>query len=238
MRKVAPSMPDTKVQSLIRAANNEQFDKQEGVNEKFLLDKELASIASHISAQLGPFALDVYEQAQKVISAGVLRIINEGDRTGSFRGQNARGGSQWDIQQLTAETFGGTTSDRTYSTGTTGTFDIAPNFGGASTQTTASLNAETQYVFILGFYSSMNPRIVEQAKVDVDDGEERTAFDVYGHMNLGTLQAFDTPSVEYVTDDDAYDIDGTAVQNAETDAFPFGVNIDTAANLPGPNTGA
>lgn len=73
--------------------------------------------------------------------------------------------------------------------------------------------------------------MVEQAQVAVDDGEDRTSFDVYGHQNLGTLQAFNSPSVEYINDDDAYDINGSATQDATTDVYPFGLTFDTAANL-------
>lgn len=252
IREIAPSMPDTKVQDLIRAANNEEWDKQEGVNEKFLFDKELTSIASHISAELGPFALDAYEQSQDILSAGVLRLINEGDRTGSFRGENARGGSQWDIQQLTAQSLDDAAGpgDRVYSTTKTGDFNIAPGVEdrdpanddasnvGNNDDGTETLDTDVQAAFVLGFYSSTNTRVVEQAKVDVDDGEERSAFDVFGHQNLGTLQAQEVPSLEYITDDDAYDINGSAVSNSNTDFFPYGMDLNTAANLPSLNTSA
>jgi len=257
IREAAPSMPDTKLQDLLRAANNETFDKQEGVNEKFLLDKEITSIASTISAELGPFALDSYANSQDIVSSGALRILNEGDRTGSFRGENARGGSQWDVQQLSVaslnDTSGLSTTSpaeyRTYDT-VAGDFNIAPALenadGSADTEqrdatTTAnvgsegdgtqSLDTDTQAVFILGMYQSTNPRVVEKALIDVDDGEDRTPFDVYGKSNLGTLQAFETPSVEYITDDDTFDINGTATQAASTDIFPFGVDFNTAANF-------
>lgn len=232
IRNAAPNMPDTKVQDLIRAANNEKWDKQEGLNEKFLLDHSLMSIASNISAELGPFALDSYDNAQDVVSAGVLRVLNEGDRTGSFRGENARGGSQWDIQQLTPASFSGTASDRVYSTGTTGNFDIIPNFGGGATSDTETLDTDTQAVFILGYHSTVNPRVVDQVQLGIDDGETRTAHDVFGHNALGTLQAFDSPSLEYITDDDTFDLNGSAVSDSNTDFFPFGVNLNTAANLP------
>jgi hypothetical protein len=255
IREAAPSMPDTKLQDLLRAANNEQFDKQEGVNEKFLLDKELSSIASTISAELGPFSLDAYANSQDIVSAGALRILNEGDRTGSFRGENARGGSQWDLQQLTVasleddDEYGGDpAAARSYSTGRTGDFNIAPKLDTASNDVqtdpteqdvgsngdgTHSLDTDTQAVFILGMYQSTNPRVVEEALIDVDDGEDRTSFDVYGNSNLGTLQAFETPSIEYITDDDAFDINGSATENATTDLYPFGVDLNTAANLSG-----
>jgi hypothetical protein len=255
LRDASPSMPDTKVQDLLRAADNESFDKQEGVNEKFLLDKELTSIASNISAELGPFALDSYASAQDIVSAGVLRVLNEGDRTGSFRGENARGGSQWDVQQLTVESLNDTSSQpdpeqfRTYNTGGSGKFNIAPAIlpgggedrdpsagVGSNGDGTHSLDEETQAAFILGMYQSTNPRVVEQAVIDVDDGEDRSAFDVYGHSNLGTLQAFDTPSLEYITDDDSFDINGSATQGATTDLYPYGVNFNTAQRLPGLNT--
>jgi len=255
IRDAAPSLPDTKVQDLIRAADNEEWDRQEGVNEKFILDKKIASIASHVSAELGPFALNMYEDSQDLISAGVLRLINEGDRTGSFRGQNARGGSQWDVQQITPEalnpegTIGSET--RVYDTGGSGNFNVAPavlstdddddgtenrdpsvdNDAGAH-----SLNDDTQATFILGYYSSTNPRAVEQAKLEVDDGQDRTPFDVYGHQNLGTLQAQEAASYEYITDDDSFDLNATATADTTTDFYPFGVNIDTAARLPSLNT--
>lgn len=255
IRNAAPSLPDTKVQDLIRAAENEAWDKQEGVNEKFMLDKELTSIASYISAELGPFALDLYEQAQPLIAAGVLRLINEGDRTGSFRGQNARGGSQWDIQQVTSASLEDTSNfpnaaaaaaGRVYSTGQVGAFNIAPKVDptgpnidtspgaptGSNQDGTHTLDTDTQSVFILGMYSATNPRVVEQAVIDVDDGESRQAFDIYGHQNLGTLQVQDGPSVEYLTDDDSFDINGSATQNAATDLYPFGVDLNTAAGLP------
>lgn len=258
IREAAPSMPDTKLQDLLRASNNEQFDKQEGVNEKFLLDKEISSIASTISAELGPFSLDAYANSQDIISAGALRILNEGDRTGSFRGENARGGSQWDLQQLGVSSLNDTSGSvtdpetaRTYNT-VAGDFNIAPSLDsdngndvrdpgtgtdvGSENDGTHSLDTDTQAVFILGMYQSTNPRVVEQALIDVDDGEDRTAFDVYGNSNLGTLQAFETPSVEYITDDDTFDINGTATEAATTDLYPFGVDMNTAANLDGPTS--
>ena len=264
IRNAAPSLPDTKVQDLIRAADSEEWDRQEGVNEKFILDKRIASVASFVSAELGPFALNMYEDAQDLIGAGVLRLVNEGDRTGSFRGQNARGGSQWDIQQLTVDAFEAdevTTAEasgaRVYSTGQAGAFNIAPkvatNTAGAATDGEVvtdpaddsdgqvgsegdgshSLNNDTQAAFILGYFSSTNPRAVEQAKLSVDDGVDRTPLDVYGHQNLGTLQAQGAPSFEYLTDDDAFDINGTATQDVATDFYPFGLNVDTASRLSG-----
>jgi len=250
IRNLSPSMPDTKLQDLIRASERESFDKQEGINEKFLFDKELVSIASNISSQLGPFALDGYETAQDIISAGVLRQLNEGDRTGSFRGQNASGGSQWDIQQINVNSLEADSAEdnsqyRVYDT-VTGEFNIAPAVGtsetrdpandtgnnvGSNDDGTTSLDEDTQSVFILGFYASTNPRVVEQAQIYVDDGETRTPFDVYGHQNLGTLQAQDLPSIEYINDDDSFDINGSATQAATTDLYPFGVDFNTAANI-------
>ena len=73
--------------------------------------------------------------------------------------------------------------------------------------------------------------MVEQAEVYVDDGETRTPFDVYGHQNLGTLQAQDLPSIEYINDDDSFDINGSATQAGTTDFYPFGVDFNTAANI-------
>jgi hypothetical protein len=253
IRNSAPALPDTKVQDLIRAADSEEWDRQEGVNEKFILDKRLASISSYISAELGPFALNQYEQAQDLIGAGILRIINEGDRTGSFRGQNARGGSQWDVQQLTVDALeaDGTSIQeasgaRVYDTGGAGTFNVAPKINpgtgvvndptstnvGSEGTGAHSMNEDTQASFILGFYSSTNPRTIERAQIEVDDGQDRTPFDVYSHQNLGTLQAQTAVSYEYLTDDDAFDINATATQDARTDFYPFGVNFDTAGRLP------
>lgn len=251
IRNAAPSLPDTKVQDLIRAADSEEWDRQEGVNEKFVLDKKLTSIASQVSAELGPFALNMYEDAQDIMTAGVLRLINEGDRTGSFRGQNARGGSQWDAQQLSVGALNRddvTTPEqyRTYQTGGAGDFNIAPavddsdtevrdpssESAGSETDGSHSLNDDTQIAFVLGYYASTNPRVVSQAKLEVDDGQDRTPFDVYGHQNFGTLQVQSAPSLEYITDDDAFDINGVATQDATTDFFPFGLTVDTASRLP------
>lgn len=255
IRDIAPSLPDTKVQSLIDAADGMSFDRQEGVNEKYILDKRIASIASFVSAELGPFTLNMFEDAQDIVEAGVLRITNEGDRTGSFRGQNARGGSQWDIQQLTVDALEHddvSTSDaagaRVYNTGGAGAFNVAPKVDesdgtviqdvnsdapGSNDDGSHSLNNDTQAVFTLGYYASTNPRAVEQAKLSVDDGVDRTPFDVYSHQNLGTLQTQASPSVEYITDDDAFDLNATATQDVATDFYPFGLNIDTAARLSG-----
>jgi hypothetical protein len=259
IRNSAPSLPDTKVQDLIRAADSEEWDRQEGVNEKFILDKKIASIATNVSAELGPFALNMYEDAQDILSAGVLRLINEGDRTGSFRGQNARGGSQWDAQQLTPQALNPGTnvgpSDRVFSTGKTGNVNVAPFDDGSGTSDrdpandssagngigsegdgSHSLNDDTQVAFILGYYSSTNPRVVEQGKLEIDDGQDRTPFDVYGHQNMGTLQVQEAPSYEYITDDDAFDLNANVTQDATTDFFPFGINVDTASRLPGLGT--
>jgi hypothetical protein len=224
------------------------------VNEKFILDKRLASISSYISSELGPFALNQYEEAQDLIGAGILRIINEGDRTGSFRGQNARGGSQWDVQQLTVDaleaddvTIQEASEARVYNTGGAGTFNVAPKVengtgvvqdpsdGGVGSEEgngAHSMNDDTQAAFILGYYQSTNPRVIERGQIEVDDGQDRTPFDVYSHQNLGTLQAQTSVSYEYLTDDDAFDINATATQDARTDFYPFGVNFDTAGRLP------
>lgn len=258
VRNRSPAMPDTKVQDLQRAADRETWDKQEGVNEQFLFDKEYVQIASQISAELGPFALDVYEKAKPLVSAATLRIINEGDRTGSFRGENARGGSQWDIQQLTVDSLNPSVDDpsqyRVYDT-VQGDFNIAPALApdgteernpgddgssgvGSEGDGTHALDNETQFAFVMGLYSSTNPRVVEQAKIAVDDGESRTSFDIYGHANLGTLRAVETPSVEYITDDDTFDINATATQSTTTDFYPFGVDCNTDQELPGLGTKA
>jgi len=258
IRNSAPALPDTKVQDLIRAADSEEWDRQEGVNEKFILDKKIASIASHVSAELGPFALNMYEDAQDLMTAGVLRLINEGDRTGSFRGQNARGGSQWDATQLTVEAFEDDDVDdqdpsggRVYSTGGPGTFNVAPKLDpsdgsvvndatsdtpGSESDGSHSLNDDTQVAFVLGYFSSTNPRAIEQGKLEIDDGQDRTPFDVYGHQNLGTLQTQGADSFEYITDDDAFDLNATATQDVTTDFYPFGLNVDTASRLPGLDT--
>lgn len=263
IRNSAPALPDTKVQDLIRAADSEEWDRQEGVNEKFILDKKLSSIASHVSAELGPFALNMYEDAQDIMTAGVLRLINEGDRTGSFRGQNARGGSQWDAQQLTPRALNPNDSNvdagaRVYQTGTTGPINVAPFTDGSGSSLrdatqdetsggstsgigsendgSHSLNDDTQVAFILGYFSSTNPRAIQQGKLEVDDGQDRTPFDVYGHQNLGTLQTQEAASYEYITDDDAFDLNATATQDTTTDFFPFGLNVDTAARLPSLDT--
>lgn len=258
IRNAAPSLPDTKVQDLIRAADSEEWDRQEGVNEKFILDKKLTSIASQVSAELGPFALNMYEDGQDIITAGVLRLINEGDRTGSFRGQNARGGSQWDAEQLTVDALNPDTNNpaqyRTYATGGPGSFNVAPAISadgnteerdpgqdsasnvGSEQDGSHSLNDDTQAAFVLGYFQSTNPRSVEQAKLEIDDGQDRTPFDVYGHQNFGTLQVQEAPSIEYITDDDAFDLNGSATQDATVDFYPFGVNVDTASRLPSLDT--
>lgn len=231
IRNAAPAMPDTKVQDLVRAVDREQFDKQQGVNELFMLNKEYMSVASHISAELGPFVMDSFDTAQPLVDAATLRLINEGDRTGSFRGQNAAGGSQWDLEGINTNSFGASPGSRVYSTGATGNVDLVPGFGGAATNDTFSPDDDTQTLLIMGFYASTNPRVVEHVEVGVDDGEDRTAQEVYSHQQLGTLRAQDLPSVEYVTDDDSLDINISATEDAETDFFPYGVDLNTAANL-------
>ena len=227
IRTGAPSMPDTKVQDLLRAARNERFDKQKGLNERFMLNKEYMSVASNISAELGPFSLDAFEESQSITEAAVLRIINEGDRTGSFRGQNASGGSQWDMEGINTNTWTGLSpGDRVFQTGGSGNTDLFPRGAG-----TASPDEDTQVILLMGWYTSTNPRAVEHVHVGLDDGERRTAQEIYSHNQLGTLQAVESPSVEYITDDDEYDINISATEDVATDIFPFGVDINTAANL-------
>lgn len=232
LKNEAPSLPDTKVQDLIGATSEYKWNKQEGVNEKFLFDKRVIQIASTISSQLGPFALNDYAQSQRILEAATLKLTNEGNRTGSFRGVNAEGSSQWNIQQVTPASFSGSASDRVYSTGTQGNFDIIPGFGGTAGTNTESLNSDTQYAIFLGYSASTNPRAIDQVQLGVDDGSNRGAQDVYVHENLGTLQAFNNGSTEFLTYDDNFDLNGTAVQNTNTDFFPYGINLDTAANLP------
>lgn len=226
IRAAAPSMPDTKVQDLLRAARNERFDKQKGLNERFMLNKEYMSVASNISAELGPFTLDTFDSSQMLTEAAVLRIINEGDRTGSFRGQNASGGSQWDLEGLNTNSFNLNPGDRVFQTGGSGTVDLFPRTSG-----TGSPDEDTQVMLIMGYYTSTNPRAVEHVHVGLDDGERRTAQEVYSHNQLGTLQAVDSPSVEYITDDDEYDINISATEDVSTDFFPVGIDINSAARL-------
>jgi len=196
----------------------------------------------------------MYEDAQDMLSAGVLRLINEGDCTGSFRGQNARGGSQWDAGQIDVaalEDEDSVSGARVYSTGGSGDFNVAPkldtnadvvdtsgtgNTDVGSDSGSYSPDDDTQAVFILGYYGSTNPRAIEQAQLSVDDGVDRTPFDVYGHQNLGTLQAQEAVSFEYLTDDDSFDLNGSATQDVTTDFYPFGVNVNTASRLGGLDT--
>jgi len=221
IRGSAPSMPDTKVQDLLKAQRNERFDKQEGINERFLLNKEYMSVASQISAELGPFTLSAFEDAQPIVEAAALRVLNEGDNTGSFRGQNASGSSQFDISGLTTSTFGGDQADRVY--------DVT---AGDNRIVDYTVDSDAQSVFVMGYFQSTNPRVIEQVQIDVDDGETRTATEVYSHTNLGTLQAMNTPSVEYLEENDTATIDVRATQAASTDFFPFGIDFNSAANLP------
>lgn len=132
-----------------------------------------------------------------------------------------------------------------YNTGGAGEFNIAPKLDDTgsvisdpttgSTGSTGSgqhsLNDDTQVAFVLGYYSSTNPRAIEQARLEIDDGQDRTPFDVYGHQNLGTLQTQEAVSLEYITDDDQFDLNGSATQDVATDFYPFGLNVDTAARL-------
>lgn len=230
IRHAAPSMPDTKVQDLLRAAGQEQWDKQQGVNEKFSFAKEYLSVASNMSAELGPFVMEPFSTLQPLTEAATLRLINEGDRTGSFRGQNAAGGSQWDIEGINTNTFNGTPDQRVYQTGGSGNIDLIPEKVGEGTGTFTP-DEDTQTVLIMGFYSSTNPRAVEHVQIGIDDGERRTAQEVYSHQTLGTLRALESPSVEYVTDDDALDINISATEDVSTDFFPYGIDLNTAANL-------
>ena len=231
IRHAAPSMPDTKVQDLLRAAGREQWDKQQGVNEKFMFAKEYLSVASQMSAELGPFVMEPFSDLQPLAEAATLRLINEGDRTGSFRGQNAAGGSQWDIEGLNTNTFGGSPDQRVYQTGGSGEVDLVPGAIGDSDDDTFSPEDDTQAILIMGFYSSTNPRAVEHVQIGIDDGERRTAQEVYSHQSLGTLRALESPSVEYVTDDDDLDINISATDDVSTDFFPYGIDLNTAANL-------
>ena len=222
IRGAAPSMPDTKVQDLLKAQRNQRFDKQEGINERYLLNKEYMSVASFISAELGPFVLDNFENAQPIVEAAALRLLNEGDDTGSFRGENASGGSQYDLMGISTSTFGQSPSDRPYTTGGTGSQDVFSGY---------TLDENNQSVIVLGYYQTTNPRVVEHAQLDVDDGESRQPFEIYSHMGLGTLQAVDLPSVEYLDEGDEVDLSINATQDADTDFYPYGVDINTASNL-------
>lgn len=245
IRHAAPSMPDTKVQDLLRAAGREQWDKQQGVNEQFLFGQEYLSTASHMSAELGPFTMEPFEALQPVAEAATLRLINEGDRTGSFRGQNAAGGSQWDIEGLNTNTFGGDASDRVYQTGKSGDVDLIPGVatGDGAEITDSELDSynpdeDTQAILIMGYYASTNPRAVEHVHLGIDDGERRTAHEAYSHQTLGSLRAFESPSVEYVTDDDELDINISATSDTSSDFFPYGIELNTAANLKSLDPGA
>lgn len=231
IRHAAPSIPDTKVQDLLRAVGREQFDKQKGLNERFLLGQEYNNVASHMSAELGPYVMEPFDATQMVVEAGALRLLNEGDRTGSFRGQNAAGGSQWDIEGINTNTFNGTPDQRVYQTGETGEVDLIPGAVGEEGADTFEPDTDTQNVFIMGFYSSTNPRAIEHVQLGVDDGERRTAQEVYSHQVLGTLRAQESPSIEYVTDDDQLDINVSATSDVETDFFPYGVDFNVASEL-------
>lgn len=220
IRNAAASLPDTKLQDLMRASRNERFDKQEGVNELFLLRKEYMSVASNISAELGPFTLDTFETAQPLVEAGALRVLNEGDNTGSFRGQNASGSSQFDITGINTNTFGGTSDERVY--------DVVQ---GGNRIIDYTVGSDSQSIFVMGYYQSTNPRFIEQVNTDIDDGETRTPFEVFSHSNLGTLQAMEAPSVEYAEENDTITTDVEATQAGSTDFFPYGIDFNSASNL-------
>lgn len=229
IREAAPTLPDTKLNDLVDAAGTQAFDLQEGVNERFLLQKRYMSVASHISAELGPFTLDQFATAQPLVEAGALRLLNEGDDTGSFRGTNASGGSQYDMQGITTETFDGTgKADRPYSLDNSGS-----QTNGTDVVEAYTLDTNNQSVFIMGYYQSTNPRAVNRVQVEVDDGDTRSPDEIYSHMNLGTLQAVDAPSIEYIDEGDTVTVgvERAGSSAVDTDFYPYGVDLNTAANF-------
>lgn len=234
LQKISPQMGSTERQRLANATKEHSFGTLRGeLNERAILDRQYEQIAKRVNAELGPFTYDLFGKMQPLVYAAALQLVKESrDSQGNFQSKaDASTGSDFVVEPVLPQSFGGSESDYVFATGTTGEFDIAPGFGGSATTNSYTTPAEEQAMVLFGAELSTNPRVLQSIGVGVDDGQGgRLPELIAKSMSGSTQQHVETVNGYYVSDNQDVKITGLATENATVEWPLLGVNIVNAEN--------
>lgn len=234
LQAVSPQMGSTEQQRLASVTHEHSFGTLRGeMNERAILDKQYLKIAERVNAELGPFTYPIFGRMQPLVYSAALQLVKESrDSQGNFQSKaDATTGSDFILEPLMPQAFGGSESDYIFSTGTEGEFDLAPGFGGAATDSTYTTPSESQAMVIFGVELSTNPRVLQSVGVGVDDGQGgRLPEIVSKSLSGGTQQHVETVNGYYVSDNQEVKITGIATSDSTVEWPLLGVNIVNAEN--------
>lgn len=234
IQQISPQMGSTLRQRLANATEKHSFGTLRGeLNERAILDKQYQQIAQRVNAELGPFTFNIFNRMQPLVYSAALQLVKESrDSPGNFQSKaDASTGSDFVIEPLLPQSFGGSASDYVFPSGTAGEFDIAPGFGGAATNDTYTTKSGEQAMVIFGAELSTNPRVLQSVGIGLDDGQGGRLPEIIGKaMSGSTQQAVETVNGYYVPDNQDVKITGIATESATVEFPLLGVNIVNAPN--------
>jgi hypothetical protein len=184
--------------------------------------------AKRVSAELGPFVYDQFAQAQPIVYAAVLQLVKE-RRVGGGNIQShtdANTSSDFVIEPVLPQSFGGSESDYIFNSGTEGEFDLAPGFGGPATNETYTTPAGEQSMVLFGVELSTNAEVLQSVAVGQNDGGGARMPEIVGkQLTGGSQQHVETANIYWVEDGSEAKVTGKATSDSTVEWPLLGVNI-------------
>lgn len=234
VRAVSPQMSDTKVNRLVQAASEFSFGRSEGISEQFILDKQYKQAATYIFNELGPVHLDAFVNAQEVVYAAALDLLKDRtSTTGTIKSvAHADTNDDFILRPLIPQSVGGSATDFTFATGTTGEFDIIPGFGGAASAGSYSVTNNQQTVLFFGVSESLNDTVLQSVAYSTDDGESgRLGEFIAKQMTGGTAQIAELENVYWGPDNEDIKVTGVATSDSTIEFPLIGVEVTDATRV-------
>lgn len=222
---ISPGTESDKVSDLVDAVEEEEWKNTSGlgVNEYFFFKNQYDQIAKRYFLEAGEKVIKTFMEYQKIIEAAALKLVKE-DKGGKFYGEQADGGDQFLLRPITPDTLGEAEADRQKSTGGTGRQDA--HLGPVTPSSNKAV--DEQEFLIFGYLISTDPSVVISARDEVNDTiGERPEVGIIENASMSDTQFIPKESVTYVQNDNQYQLNVIAAENAETDIYPVGVDIIT-----------
>jgi len=225
---LSPETESDKLRDIVEASEDNAFEQTKGlgINEYHYLIKEYKEVSRRYYMEAGSAVTKTFNKFLPIVEGVALKIVKE-DRSGTFMGADAEGDRQFLLRPITPDSVAVTEDNREQSTGGTGKINNFP----ISTFTPATNKAEDQQeLVIFGLLITTDPSVVISYIDEIDDSiGERPETDVINSAGMSDTQFIPYESAVYIQNDDTYNSDLIAAENASTDIWPVGVDIITAA---------
>ncbi|WP_440005300.1 hypothetical protein [Halomicrococcus sp. SG-WS-1] len=229
IQSLSPQMGSTKRQKLADATENNSFKILSGeLNERALLDQMYNQMATRVSAELGPFVYDQFTQAQPIVYAAVLQLVKEKrDGGGNIQSHaDANTSSDFVIEPILPQSFGGSPSDYEFTPSNTGEFDLAPGFGSAASNSTYSVPSDEQSMVLFGVETTKNPEVLQSVSIGQNDGVGGRMPEIVGkQLGSGSQHHVETSNVYWIEDGADVKVSGIATSTNAIEWPLLGVNI-------------